>query len=376
MVEKNLLRIFFIIILILLNCNNVFAAWTPQFKDSFGNIIPGSIAKLEQIELGGVKQWILIRGRNINNPILLFLHGGPGSSVMPLIRHYNRELENHFIVVNWEQRGAGKSYSRKLSEEDLTLEQYIADAYELINMLRKRMNKDKIFLVGHSWGSILGVYLVQRYPELFHAFIGVGQGVNGMENEKISYQYTLTMARETNNKKALRDLEKMGNPPVYIDTYFAGDWFDHLRKQRKWLLRMGGCLYNKRSYRGFIKYFLISPEYTIIDLINWIKGNIFSVKAMWGEIMEVNLPEQVPSLKVPVYFLMGKHDYNTPVELVISYYEKLDAPVKEIVWFEYSAHSPIFEEPEKFNEIMINKILPETIKTINSSDGYIEERRE
>lgn len=159
---------------------------TPQIRDEKGKVIPGSIASLEKVYIGGVKQWILIRGRSVNNPVLLFLHGGPGSAEWPLVRDYNRSLEDHFIHVYWEQRGAGKSYSKNIG--NMHIDQFISDTRELLQYLQKRVNREKVFLIGHSWGSLLGILTAEKYPELFHAYIGVGQFVSAKEQEEISYQ--------------------------------------------------------------------------------------------------------------------------------------------------------------------------------------------
>ena len=128
-----------------------------------------SIESLEAIELGKVEQWILIRGEDRTRPVLLWLHGGPGQPLMPTAHHYDAELIKHFVVVHWDQRGAGKSYDPALSPEQLSVDQFIADTYDLVQYLRQRFNVPKIYLIGHSWGSELGALTVARYPELFYA---------------------------------------------------------------------------------------------------------------------------------------------------------------------------------------------------------------
>ncbi|MCL6613303.1 MAG: alpha/beta hydrolase [Firmicutes bacterium] len=335
--------------------------YTPAFLDENGEIIPGSIASLEKVNIGGVEQWLLIRGKSINNPVLLFIHGGPGSAEGPLVCHYNKKLEDYFIVVNWDQRGAGKSYSRKIPVETMTIAQFISDAYQVVDLLRKRFNQDKIFVIGHSWGSVLGILTVQKYPRLFYAYIGVGQMVNGKENERLSFEYALATALATNNQTAVRALNEINSPIPYWNLEQDGDWFNKLRKQREWLLKLGGCIYGEKSYHKWIKVFLDAPEYTTSDCVKWVRGNLFSVKAMWLEIMQIDLTKQVPKLEVPVYFLIGRHDYNTPFELALAYFNQLEAPKKEFIWFDNSAHSPMYEEADRFNDILIEKIRPEIL---------------
>ena len=332
--------------------------------------IPDSIISLERIILGDINQWISIRGKNIANPILLYLHGGPGTPVMPLFRHFQAPLEEHFIVVQWEQRGAGKSFSWKIPKESITIEHFISDLYELIWILLKRFNKEKIYLMGHSWGSVLGTYMVQRYPELFYAYIGVGQASDTIETEKIMYQFALDKSKETNNKKAIKKLEKIGLPfdglqPPYNNFYKGG--YQAKMGVYSIVAKYGGIIYNARDTKSilrlFLKYFpLTKPEYSLFDLLKIIQGNIFSTKIMMKELLTVNLFKQVPELKVPVYILMGRHDYNWSAELAKKYFDALTAPKKEFIWFEKSAHAPNGEEPGKFNKILIEKVLRETYR--------------
>ena len=332
--------------------------------------MPVSISSLEKIKLGGLNQWVSIRGRNIAYPILLYLHGGPGTPVMPLFRHFQGPLEGYFIVVQWEQRGAGKSFSWKIPKQTMIIEQFISDLHELILILRKRFNKEKIYLMGHSWGSILGTFMVQKYPELFYAYIGVGQASNTIKNEKIMYQFAVQKARELHNTKAVKKLEKIGPPfnglqPPYNNFYKGG--YKAKMSVYSLVAKFGGIIYNARDYsiflRWFLKYLPISrPEYRLFDLIRIIQGNIFSTKIMMKELLTVDLFHQVLELKVPVYILMGRHDYNWSAELAKQYFDVLKAPKKEFIWFEKSAHAPNGEEPEKFNKLLIEKVLPETYK--------------
>lgn len=328
---------------------------TPKINDDDGKVKLNSVATLEKEQIGGIDQWLLIRGHDKNNPILLILHGGPGSIEGPFAYKFERELEKHFIVVNWDQRGAGKSYSKKIAIESMNIEQFISDTHELIKLLIKRFNQRKIFIVGHSWGSILGTLVVSRYPEIIHAYIGIGQVVNIYDNEKISYQFTINQAKKLGNKKALKQLKK-------LDPYPEKDIKDTkaLRKQRKWLTKFGGVIYNEKSWWPYLKIVFGSPEYSLKDLIKFARGIKLSLETMWGQLFDIDFPKQVPELKVPVYFCMGRHDYNTPFELAEKYFNQLRAPKKEFIWFENSAHMLNFEEYEKFNDFLIKKVLPET----------------
>lgn len=321
---------------------------------------PNGIASLEKITLGGVEQWILVRGEDISNPVLLFLHGGPGTPVMPVARHYGGKLEQHFVVAHWDQRGSGKSYSPSVPVESLTIEQFVSDAHELAKLLTERFPAPKIYLVGHSWGSALGVLTVQRAPELFYAYVGMGQVVNEPRAEEISLQFVRERAKELGNEDALRELADL--EPPYTENP------KDVLIQRKWLSRFGGNIQEAKTL-PFLSDFdaewvwiaFRAPEYTWVDLI---KFQIAYPRVRWTlfpEFKQVNLMETARRIEVPVYFLVGRDDYNTPFELVNEYFEKLDAPRgKKIIWFENSAHAPFLEEPDRYAEVMINTVLEET----------------
>ena len=198
---------------------------------------------LEQVELGGVKQWVSIRATNRHNPVLLFLHGGPGSANIAKLRIQVPELEQHFVVVNWDQRGAGKSYSPGFNASTLSRQQLVSDAHELVGLLKKRFDTHKIYLMGFSWGSVLGLSLVDQYPDDFEAFISISQVVDYQTGEKLSLAYARESAQRESNAQALEELASVD--PAYIST----DWQSQLSTQRKWLLQFGGCLpYNQELF--------------------------------------------------------------------------------------------------------------------------------
>jgi len=324
---------------------------TPQFKDNNGEIIPDSIALLEKVKLGGVTQTILIRGVNKNHPILLFLHGGPGVTAMALSHEFDKILEQHFIVVNWDQRGSGKSFSKDIPENRMSIEQILSDLYELIQYLREKFNKEKILLVGHSWGTIIGLKIVKKYPELFHAFISVGQVVDLSKSEPLSYDFALNEAKRAKNKKAIKQLESI-KPYDYSNS-------KHTNIQRKWLTKYGGMVYGRKNLNHIIKKGFSSPEYNFSDLFKFIKGIKFSMETLWKEVTKTNFFKEITEIKIPIFFFQGRNDYNTVFSVVEEYYNILKAPKKEIIWFENSAHMPNYEENRKYSDLIISKILPE-----------------
>lgn len=310
------------------------------------------IAEINYLNINNSKQYVLIRGKNIDNPVLLFLHGGPGASATALLRKYNEHLEDSFTVVYWDQRNAGKSYSRKTPKEEIKVANYKRDVDTLVAYLQRRFRKEKILLVGHSWGSRLGMYAIQKNPENFLGYVGIGQELASYEGELISYRYSLAKAKETNNEKAIKELTEIGEPQNgnYTKMYKSGFW--GLVKQKDWLLKLGGERYNKTGYSDWIKSIWFSREYSLWDLVRYGKSSGFSA----GNIIydsafnNIDFFTQIPKVDVPVFFISGAYDYNTPWELVERYESRLIAPYKEFIKFNKSGHSPVFEESERFNQ--------------------------
>ncbi len=340
--------------------------WQYQTVQAIEITSPDGIQSLEKISLGGVDQWVSFRGQDTTNPVLLFLHGGPGSPEMVPMRHYNQDLENHYVVVGWDQRGAGKSFSQKLTPEDVTLEQIIGDTLELTEMLQERFDVDTIYLAGHSWGSIVGTHAVHRKPEYYAAYVGIGQAVHFTEAEKISYQFTLDEAKRRNLDQAVEELTAIGSPPYEEDAFL-----EKISVQRKWLFQFGGDVYGESNnvlhLLELAKIHLFAPEYSVKDIVRYVKGNQQSVAWMLDDLTSVDFLKQVPKLEVPVFFFSGRHDYVTAYEYVEKYYEALQAPYKEMVWFEHSAHSPNFEEPERFRLEMVR--VKETVDSLYGEDS-------
>lgn len=326
------------------------------------NTVKQGIETLKQVALGRQKQWILIRGDNTANPILLFLHGGPGFAEMPYAHVYTTRLTKHFIVVDWDQRGAGKSYSADVADATLNLEQFLSDTHELIQLLKKRFSKERIFLVGHSWGSILGLYTTYRHPEDLHTYIGMGQVVSSKEGENLSYRYTLDQAGKAEDEQALTTLKDIGPPP------YEGGW-QSLFAQRMLLARYGGSVRNI-SYQDLEKLRNESPYYTEQDRRTYMQAFAHTFPLLYDELMGMDFFRDVPELQVPAYFFTGRHDYQTPFELVERYIAVLKTPHKELmVWFEDSGHMPNLDEPEAYQDELINRVLKRTFEREQRRDG-------
>jgi len=316
---------------------------------------PNGIAEIQYLDINRTKQYVLIRGKNQSNPVLLFLHGGPGASATALLRKYNYDLENHFTMVYWDQRNAGKSYDKSFPKDEIKVAKYIEDVNVLVTYLKKKFGVEKVLLVGHSWGARLGLYAIQKYPDHFMGYVGVGQELAAFEGELLSYQYTLNRAKEVNHLKALKDLEESGPPQSgdYRTMYKNGFW--GLVQQKKWLLKLGGERYKKTNYTDWIFSIWFSKEYSFADVIKYGKSSGFSAGNIIndGDFNNYNMFTDIPAVQVPVFFISGAKDYNTPWELVERYCKSIQAPYKEFIKYDKSGHSPVFEEPAKFNAEII-----------------------
>lgn len=323
---------------------------TEPFTDQQGRVIPGSIAAMERLEIGGVSQSIWFRGRSRSSPALILLHGGPGVSEAALFRHYNAELENHFLVVYWEQRGAGRSYHADMPPESMTIERLLDDLDEVVELVAQRFGQRKVVLLGHSWGTVLGTLYTFRRPEKVAAYVGVAQVSNMAQQRELEYGYAIAEARKRENGEALSELEAIGPPP-----YRSVD--DGLRVGR-WTERFGGTFYGDLSTGKLIRAALRTDEANLFDLIRFGQGNRFSLLHLEDEIAQLDLSGRYRSFQVPVFFLLGRHDRHLPSLLAERYFEKIAAPCKRLIWFERSAHNPPFEEPAGFNRVLIERVLP------------------
>jgi len=313
------------------------------------------ISGSQYLEINNTQQYILIRGHDVDNPLLLFLHGGPGASETSMLLKCNRELEREFTVVYWDQRNAGNSYDRKFPKEEIKVQKYIQDVNTLVSYLKNRFQVEKVFLVGHSWGTRLGMYAIQKHPENFIAYVGVSQELSSYEGEMMSYQYALNKAKELDKGKALKTLEKIGEPQSgdYTTMYKTG--IQGFWKQKQLLIKLGGDSYNKRIYLDWMLSVWFSREYSFIDLVRFMKTFKFSSENIVcdPDYNNIDFFKQIPEVEVPVFFISGEYDYNLPWPLVEKYCDSLKSPYKEFIKFEKSGHNPAFEEPDKFNNEII-----------------------
>jgi len=328
---------------------------------------PKGIEELKPIKIGGIDQWLHIRGRNRNNPVLLYLHGGPGFPMIGIMDAIQRPWEDYFTIVHWDQRQTGKSYYPSNDETNpLTVQRMIEDAEEVLQYLRRHLNQDKLFVLGHSWGSVLGMQLAKRHPDWLHAYIGVGQVVNLMDNERVLYERLLGHAREQKNNPLIARLEAI---TPYPDPDNSGKSFaEHHLFVRTELSRLAGeALMHHLFWDDAVKMMtfesLISPHLTLTDISHSVVGGEIAMfrppYSFTKEFMAIDLPNDVgASFEVPIIFFSGTHDWHTPTLLSDKWFGQINAPHKELIHFEESSHMIVNEEPGKVLMALVNKVLP------------------
>lgn len=321
---------------------------TSPFRGPDGEVVPGSVAEVAYRRLGGVDQWVMIRGESVDNPPLILLHGGPGLSETGFFRHFNAPLERSFTVVYWDQRGAGKSFDRKIPRSSMTVEQFISDLDELVGAVCTRLGKTKVAIFGHSWGSALGPLYAARFPEKVAAYVGSGQIGDWAAGESASYAFALADAQRLGKRRAAKKLRAIGPPPHTAERLWT---------QRTWLARLEGRM-RPRAMWKLGRAMLASPESSIFDLPDTMRAFRFSLGAMWTEVSRLNLLELVPALPMPVSFFLGRMDHWVPPQTSVAYIDALTAPSKKVVWFEDSGHEPFVDEPAKFNTAMAELVGP------------------
>lgn len=331
---------------------------TPPITDGAGKVVPGSIAEMRTLNLGGVDQWVMIRGYSTSNPVLLYLAGGPGGTSYSLNREYNSELEKHFIVVNWEQMGAGKSAGALLADwNQLTPQEYIAAGQQLTTYLRQRFHQEKIYLWGQSWGTLLGIWMVQRQPSWYAAYVGVGQMVSPVADDREIYYDVLQRARTSGDSQLVQRLETMG-PPPYHGLFNMANYttvFGPNDDRMKSLVEASGP-----PARAPLAGMAEGPEYGLADQVGVLLGLGLTFAVVYDQLDNIDLARQATELKVPVYFVEGRYDLNARTDLVESYFALLQAPSKQIAWFEHSGHNPAHEEVDRFNDFMTNTLLTQS----------------
>lgn len=328
-----------------------------SFNDGEATTFANHISEKIFVEINGMKQGMFIKGKNANNPLLLFLHGGPGMPEYAISRCYPNILEEYFTVCWWEQRGAGLSYHTGIQLESMTFEQLEADTISVANYLIQRFNQPKIYLMAHSGGSFIGLKTVSNVPSLFRAYISMSQITNQLESEKLAYVFMKEQYTNTRNKKMLYKIEKFTIEEINTPSY------KRFRDEPMHKLGIGTTRRMKSVVSGIFIPVMLQREYTMKEKMNIWRGKFFTSRTagLWNKLVKTDLTNTIQTIQIPIYFLHGIFDYTTSYTLAKNYFNRLEAPLKGFYTFEQSAHSPLFEEPEKM-KLVIQDILAGTSK--------------
>lgn len=335
---------------------------TPAFRDRLGRVIPGSIAELCAVAIHGCRQWLLIRGIDRAKPVLLFLHGGPGAAHIGVFRKYQRTLEKYFVVVQWDQRGAGLSGAGPLDDGTLSKEQFVRDGLAVTDHLRERFKAKRIWLVGHSWGTGLGYILAQRWPDRYHAYAGIAH-MPADNLGRRNWEAILGKARELGEAEAVRELEALGPPPYKAIPGSRGllhkveegnQRFAGMLTVFKWCQHFGGDAVGLDMTRVFIRDLLFSQEYRLGDAIAWIdrKGHLANRTFIECN-EELDLKSEGLSFDIPVFFLLGRHDLQTYYRAGEELFEAITAPQKRLFWFDAAHHIP-WECTDEYQRVLVD----------------------
>ncbi len=322
-------------------------AGTDPIVDADGRVVPGSIAELTTVDAGGHELALMLRGASTGNPVLLFLAGGPGGSELGAMRRHSPALENDFVVATLDQRGTGKSLAELDPTETLTLDNAVADVVTVTNYLRDRFDQQDVYLVGQSWGTTLGVLAVQQHPELYRAFVGVGQMVSQAATDKIFYADTLAWARERGDTGLVETLQAAGPPPYsrsHIMSYVPTLSYEQQVHPYDHSVNDEGA--------GQMAENILVREYTLLEQVHVMGATLDVLSVLYPQLQDIDFRTQAARLDVPVYLAEGRHEAPGRLVLAREWFRMLQAPHKQLTWFETSGHRPLWEQPDEFADLM------------------------
>jgi pimeloyl-ACP methyl ester carboxylesterase len=333
-------------------------ATTPPILGTDGNPVVGSIAELTTITIGGHEQALMIRGYDMDKPVLLYLSGGPGQSSLPWPRVLFEELTRDFILVAWDQPGTGKSYAALSPASNMTPERVVADTVEVTNYLRERFDEEKIYLLGESWGTTLAVLAAQQRPDLYHAIISSGQMVSQRETDRRLYYDVLDYAARTGNEALAAQMEAYGEPPYQdLTAYiFVMGYYEALYTP----YTLPPAYVEKGTQANLGPWNVLGSEYNLVEKVNVLRGFLDMASVLYPQLQDIDFRQDVPRLETAVYLLDGAAELSARRDLALEWYDLLEAPLKRIYTFENAAHAVAFEQFEAFQKIMVETVLPET----------------
>ena len=293
---------------------------------------------------------VMITGVDKRNPIIIFVHGGPGCSEIPYVRKYQNLLEEHFTIVHYDQRGSGKSYHFFEDYSNLSADLHVEDLLALTDYVKKQLSQEKVLLIGHSFGTYIGMKAAADAPDKFVAYIGIGQVSSNIQSEMDSLEYTLNQAKQAKNKKDVKKLQQLSNLIKNGEE----------NTPRNLVRKYGGAARLIDDNMDYYTGFFLNPEYNLLDVVRYMKGVSLSQQILLAEERKQDITRVVNKLEIPCFFVMGKYDYMTSTKAARTYFDNLTAPEKKFVVFDKSAHYPQFEEKKLFA-----KWLNETWESLN-----------
>ena len=318
-------------------------------------VTPNGVQESWAQDSGGIRQWVTARGQDRDNPVILFVHGGPASPLTPTLWQFQKPLEEYFTMVTYDQRAAGKTFVLNPQDavaDTLQIDRYVDDAIAIAEAVRQRYHKPKVILMGHSWGTIVSMRAALKRPDLFYAYVGIGQAINVRENEQVSYDYAVAQAKEHHNVEAEKELATIapypGDQPITRDRIIVA---------RKWAQYYGGMTAYRDTSDYFFKAPLLSAEYNDAERCAIDAGNVFTLGRVLDEFLQVDM-KGVKRFPIPVVMFMGRHDYTTPSEPTARWLAQVQAPMKQGVWFEHASHMIPWEEPGKVLVSLLQYVRP------------------
>jgi pimeloyl-ACP methyl ester carboxylesterase len=321
--------------------------------DDAGLPIEGSLSERAFVDINGVRQGMIIQSADITHPVLLFLHGGPGMPEFFLNFTHPAGLERDFTLVWWDQRGAGLSYGPDIAPASMTLAQLIDDTIAVTQYLRQRFEKDQIYLLGHSWGSYLGIQVAAAAPQLYHAYIGMGQVSCQLRSEVAAYRYMLEAYRARGNTAIVR---KLMAAPVSMSDGLSPAYLS-LRDSAMHGLGIGTTHDMTSVIAGVFLPVWACRAYTLREKVNIWRGVSFSRRFLWDDFIKTDLTTRIVDIALPLYIFSGHYDFTANHDLARAYFDMIKAPLKGFYTFQNSAHSPLFEEPERARAILMHDVV-------------------
>lgn len=317
--------------------------------DAYAVKSPAGIDEASFVRIGGIEQWITIRGQNRANPVLLFLHGGPGDVTSPWGYAYFAPWYTQFTVVEWDQRGAGRTLRKSGPSiaPTITVDRLVDDGIELSDYLRKHLGKEKIFIVGHSFGSTIGTLMARARPDLFFAYVGTAQVADNPRAEAFAYEALVKKAQASDNQRAKEELAQIGPPPRSSGQGYG--------VQRKWANQFEGA---DRFIYGTIGLALVGPGSTVDDFNDSADGQQLSGERLVPQTKAITAKDLGVDFALPIFVIQGVDDFTTPTELARQYVDKIKAPRKEFVVIEGAGHFAVFTKSDEFLKELVTRVRP------------------